>query len=64
MGNSDDTFTMCEGGLYCAGGVLKTIADQAGIESNLIPAIATGLCSGLARTCGPCGALTGGVHWH
>lgn len=61
MSNSDDPFTMCEGGLYCAEGVLKTIAEQAGIESELIPAIATGLCSGLARTCGPCGALTGGV---
>ena len=48
-------------GLYCAESVLATIAEALGIESALIPGIATGFCSGMARTCGPCGALTGGV---
>ena len=27
----------------------------------MIPAIATGFCGGMARTAGPCGALTGGI---
>lgn len=48
-------------GLYCAESVLAAVARQCGIESPLIPAIATGLCSGMARTGGPCGALTGGI---
>lgn len=50
-----------DAGLYCAESVLAAVAGQCGIESPLIPAIATGLCSGMARTGGPCGALTGGI---
>ena len=37
------------------------VAESQGIESDLIPKIATGFCSGLARTGGPCGALNGGI---
>jgi len=48
-------------GLYCAERVLLEIAQQHNIQSPLIPRIATGLCSGMARTGGPCGALTGGI---
>lgn len=48
-------------GLYCAESVLATVAEALGIESSLIPGVATGFCSGMARTCGPCGALTGGI---
>jgi C_GCAxxG_C_C family probable redox protein len=48
-------------GFYCAESVLLAIAEGYGIESNLIPKIATGFCSGLARTCGLCGAVSGGV---
>jgi len=48
-------------GFYCAESVLKVIADQQGISSELIPMIATGLCSGMARTCSMCGALSGGI---
>lgn len=48
-------------GFYCAESVLKVIARQQGILSELIPMIATGLCSGMARTCGMCGALSGGI---
>ncbi len=48
-------------GFYCAESVLKVIARQQGISSELIPMIATGLCSGMARTCGMCGALSGGI---
>lgn len=50
-----------DAGYYCAEAVLLAVARHNGIESPLIPAIATGFCSGLARTSGMCGALAGGV---
>ncbi len=48
-------------GLYCAESVLAVIAKRYEIQSDIIPSIATGLCSGMGRTCGTCGAVTGGV---
>lgn len=48
-------------GFYCAESVLLAVAKAQGIRSELLPRIATALCSGLARSCGPCGALTGAV---
>lgn len=50
-----------DSGLYCAESVLTVVADHYNLQSNLIPGIATGLCSGMGRTCGTCGALTGGI---
>jgi C_GCAxxG_C_C family probable redox protein len=50
-----------DGGLYCAEAVLKAIAERQGIESDLVPGIATGLCAGMARRGGPCGAMTGAI---
>ncbi len=50
-----------DSGLFCAESVLAVVAEKYGIQSDLIPGIATGLCSGMGRTCGTCGALTGGV---
>lgn len=50
-----------ESGYYCAESVLMAVAKHHGIESPLIPSIATGFCSGIARTSGMCGALTGGI---
>lgn len=50
-----------EAGLYCAESVVKNVAERYGVDSPLVPRIATGFCSGLSRTCGPCGALSGGV---
>lgn len=47
--------------LYCAESVLKAIAEEAGIDSPLIPRIASGFCGGVARTGEICGAVTGGV---
>jgi C_GCAxxG_C_C family probable redox protein len=37
------------------------MAEQQGIRSDVIPKIATGFCSGLSRTAGMCGAVSGGV---
>ncbi len=50
-----------DSGLFCAESVLAVVAMQYEIQSDLIPGIATGLCSGMGRTCGTCGAVTGGV---
>ena len=49
------------GGLYCAESVVAALAKAQGIESDLVTRAATAFCSGMARTCGPCGALTGAV---
>jgi C_GCAxxG_C_C family probable redox protein len=48
-------------GYCCAEAVLMAVAEYRGIESPLIPAIATGFCTGMAGTAGMCGALTGGI---
>lgn len=48
-------------GLFCAESVVLAIAKSQGIESDLLPKIATAFCSGMSRTCGHCGALTGAV---
>lgn len=48
-------------GLHCAESVLKAVSELAGIDSPLIPKIATGFCGGMARTDGLCGAVSGGV---
>ena len=48
-------------GYFCAESVLMAVAEHQGIESPLIPRIATGFCGGMSRTSGLCGALTGGI---
>ncbi len=50
-----------ESGWYCAESVLLAVAEQRGIDSQIVPGIATGLCGGVARTSGMCGALGGAV---
>jgi C_GCAxxG_C_C family probable redox protein len=48
-------------GYYCAESVLLAIAEGKGVQSPLIPKIATGFCSGLSRTCRLCGAVSGAI---
>lgn len=48
-------------GFYCAESVLLAVSEAMGVESDLIPKIATGFCSGMARTGSQCGALSGGM---
>ncbi len=48
-------------GFYCAESVLMAIAESRNIQSDLIPRIATGFCSGMARTGGQCGAVSGAI---
>ena len=39
--------------------MLLALAEQQGIQSDVIPKIATTFCSGFSRTAGLCGAVTG-----
>jgi C_GCAxxG_C_C family probable redox protein len=48
-------------GFFCAESVLLAIAESQGIQSDLIPRIATGFCSGISRTGGVCGAVSGAI---
>ena len=48
-------------GYYCAESVLLSVAEAAGKSEGLSLEIATGFCSGMSRTAGPCGAVTGAV---
>ena len=50
-----------ESGFYCAESVLLAVTEAKGIQSELIPKIATGFCSGMGRTGNQCGALSGGI---
>lgn len=48
-------------GLFCAESVLQAVAESQHIKNDLIPRIATGFCSGIARTSRLCGAVAGGI---
>jgi C_GCAxxG_C_C family probable redox protein len=48
-------------GLYCAESVLVALAKAQGVDSDLLPKVATAFCSGMSRTCGTCGALTDAI---
>lgn len=48
-------------GLFCAEAVVTALAKAQGIDSELVPKMATAFCAGMSRTCGTCGALTGAV---
>lgn len=50
-----------DSGYYCAESVLLAMAEGKGIQSDLIPKIATGFCSGIARTGDQCGAVSGAI---
>ena len=48
-------------GFCCAESVLLSVSESKGIESDLIPKIATGFCGGISHTDGICGAISGGI---
>ncbi|NJD59915.1 MAG: hypothetical protein C3F13_13250 [Anaerolineales bacterium] len=41
--------------------MLLAVAEHEHLQNELIPRIASGLCSGVARTGGMCGAVSGGI---
>lgn len=50
-----------DAGLYCAESVALALLQAQGLDSDLLPKIATGFCSGMARTGGLCGAVSGAI---
>lgn len=54
-------YDLYDAGYCCAEAVLIAVAEHKGIKSDLIPKIATGFCTGLSKTSGMCGALTGAI---
>lgn len=48
-------------GLLCAESVVLAIAKAHGVESDVLPKVATAFCSGMSRSSGTCGALTGAI---
>jgi C_GCAxxG_C_C family probable redox protein len=48
-------------GYCCAESVLKAVADDMNVKSDLIPAIASGFCGGISRTRSMCGAVSGAI---
>jgi C_GCAxxG_C_C family probable redox protein len=58
---SQRSLELFRSGFFCAESVLLAIAEDQGIQSDLIPKIATGFCSGISRTGGMCGAVSGAI---
>ena len=50
-----------DSGYYCAESVLLAMAEGLCVAAEIIPQVASGFCSGLARSGGQCGALSGAV---
>jgi C_GCAxxG_C_C family probable redox protein len=50
-----------DAGWMCAESVVAALARRQGVESDLLPAIATGFCGGVSRRGGMCGAVSGAV---
>ena len=48
-------------GFLCVEAVFKTLAEMKGVESDFIPAIASGMAAGVARTSQICGAVSGAI---
>jgi C_GCAxxG_C_C family probable redox protein len=48
-------------GYYCAESVLLALSKKMGIESDLLLKMATPFCSGVSRTNGICGAVSGAL---
>jgi len=58
---AEKSLQLWDAGYYCAESVLLAVAEALHLSCEAIPRIATGLCSGLARTGGLCGALAGAM---
>ena len=58
---SQRSLELFKSGYFCAESVLSAIAEAQGVQSDLIPKIATGFCSGISRTGGLCGAVSGAI---
>lgn len=65
MDAREETVNAAEGyaakGFLCSEAVLLALSESMGVESELIPRIATGFAAGVARTGNVCGALSGAI---
>lgn len=65
MDAREETINAAEGyaaeGFLCSEAVLLALSESMGVESELIPRIATGFAAGVARTGNVCGALSGAI---
>lgn len=50
-----------DSGFYCAESVLMALAEHQGIQSEIIPKVASCFCSGIARSGELCGAVSGAI---
>lgn len=58
---SSDARRQFDSGYYCSESVILALGKELGVNSDLLPAIATGFSSGVSRTWGTCGAINGAV---
>lgn len=58
---SQHSLELFQSGFFCGESVLLAVAKSQGIQSDLLPRIASGFCSGIARTGGMCGAVSGAI---
>jgi len=58
---SQRSLELFRSGFFCAESVLLAIAESQGIQSDLLPRIASGFCSGISCTGGMCGAVSGAI---
>ena len=65
MDGREETIRAAEGhaadGFLCSEAVLLALSESMGVESELIPRVATGFAAGVARTGNVCGALSGAI---
>ena len=65
MDTREETMGAAEGyaeaGYLCSEAVLLALSEFLGVESKLVPRIATGFAAGVARTGNVCGALSGAI---
>lgn len=57
----DEAVRLMGQGWLCAESVLMAVTAAKGLSSPLIPRVATAFCSGMGRSCGTCGAVTGAL---
>jgi C_GCAxxG_C_C family probable redox protein len=57
----EQAISYADQGFLCVESVLKALADMKGVESEYIPAIASGMAAGVARTSQICGAVSGAI---
>lgn len=57
--NGEKAVKLFSNGYLCGESVLLAASEAVDIKSSMIPAAATGFCSGFSRTCGLCGAVAG-----